>query len=146
MDHLIIGIETMTKLGMVLNFDDMMIMIDQQKLPMRTFESISNPKQLRSQFKAFTEPISMQEATNRAVTILDAKYKKTNLLQVVNKNCKHLTMSQWNHLLKLLIEFKELFDGTLGDWKTEPVKFQLKPGTALYHGRAFLIPHIHLET
>ena len=61
---------------------------------MRMFESISNLKQLRSQFKAFTEPISIREATNRAVTILDAKYKKANLLQVVHENCKHLTMSQ----------------------------------------------------
>ena len=26
------------------------------------------------------------------------------------------------------------------------MKFQLKPGTTLYHGRAFPIPHIHLET
>ena len=45
---LIIGIETMTKLGVVLNFDDKMITMDQQTLPMRTFESISNLKQLRS--------------------------------------------------------------------------------------------------
>ena len=42
---LIIGIETMTKLGMVLNFNDNTIAIGQQMLPMRTFESISNPKQ-----------------------------------------------------------------------------------------------------
>ena len=66
---------------MVLNFDDMTIMIDQQKLPMQTFESISNPKHLRSQFKAFTEHISMQKATNRAVIILDAKYKKQIFLK-----------------------------------------------------------------
>ena len=93
---LIIGVETMTKLGMVLNFNDKMITIDQQTLPMRTFESISYLKQLRSQFKAFAEPMSMQEPTNRAVTILDAKYKKADHLQVVNKNCKHLTVSQQN--------------------------------------------------
>ena len=37
-------------------------------------------------------------------------------------------------------------DGTFDDWKTEPIKFQLKPGTTPYHGRAFPIPHIHLET
>ena len=99
----------MSKLGMILNFDEKTITIDQQTLPMRTFESISNPKQLRTQFKAFTEPISVQEATNRTVTILDAKYKKVNLLQVVHKNCKHLILSQWNRLLKLLLEFEELF-------------------------------------
>ena len=34
----------------------------------------------------------------------------------------------------------------LGDWKTEPVKLQLMPDTVPYHGRAFPIPHIHLET
>ena len=79
---LIIGIETMTKLGVGLNFDDTTIMIDQPKLHKRTFESISNPKHFKSQFKAFTEPISMQEATNRAVTILDTKYKKANLPQL----------------------------------------------------------------
>ena len=77
----------MTKLGVVLNFDDKMVTIDQQKLPMRTFESISNAKQLKSQFKAVTESISMGEATNRAVTILDAKYEKADLPQVVDKNC-----------------------------------------------------------
>ena len=88
----------------------------------------------------------MREATNRTITILDAKYKKANLLQVVHENFEHLTVSQWNRLLRLLLEFEELFDGTLGDWKTEPVKFQVKPGTTPYHGRAFPIPHIHLET
>ena len=46
--NLIIGIETMTKLGMVLNFDDKMIMIDQQMLPMRAFESISNFRLLQN--------------------------------------------------------------------------------------------------
>ena len=40
---LIIGIETMTKLGVVLHFNDNTIIIDQQNLPMRSFESISNP-------------------------------------------------------------------------------------------------------
>ena len=61
---------------------------------MQTFESISDTKVLRSQLKAFTEPILMREETNRAVTVLDAKYKKADLPKVVNKNCKHFTMSQ----------------------------------------------------
>ena len=87
----------------------------------------------------------MQEATNWVITILDTKYEKANLLQVVHENCKYLTMSRQNRLLKLLLEFEELFGGTLGDWKTEPVKFQLKPGTAPYHGKAFPMPHIHLK-
>ena len=39
-------------------------------------------------------------------------------------------------LLELLIEFEDLFNGTLGDWKTKPVSFELKEGSKLYQGRA----------
>jgi hypothetical protein len=39
-----------------------------------------------------------------------------------------------------------LFDGTLGDWKTKLVSFQLKEGVHPYHGQAFPVPKIHKET
>jgi hypothetical protein len=39
-----------------------------------------------------------------------------------------------------------LFDGTLGDWKTKLVSFQLKKGVSPYHGPAFPVPKIHTET
>ena len=40
--------------------------------------------------------------------------------------CQHLTMTQRNKFLKLSHIFEELFDGTLGTWKTDPVDFELK--------------------
>jgi hypothetical protein len=39
-----------------------------------------------------------------------------------------------------------LFDGTLGDWKTKPVSFQLKEGVSPYHGQAFPVPKVYKET
>jgi hypothetical protein len=39
-----------------------------------------------------------------------------------------------------------LFDGTLGDWKTKPVSFQLKEGVSPYHSQAFSVPKKHKET
>ena len=30
-------------------------------------------------------------------------------------------------------DFEELFDSTLGDWKTEPVNLKLKEGATPYH-------------
>jgi hypothetical protein len=33
-----------------------------------------------------------------------------------------------------------LFDGTLGDWKTKLVSFQLKEDTSPYHSQAFPVP------
>ena len=72
------------------------------------------------------EPISTREATKRATEILDATYEKADLAAVVNDNCGHLTALQQSQLLALLHKYEELFDGTLGDFKTEPVRFHLK--------------------
>ena len=49
-------------------------------------------------------------------------------------------------LLEVLLKFEKLFDGTLGDWDTDPVHFELKDGSKPYHGRPFPVPRIHRET
>jgi hypothetical protein len=43
----------------------------------------------------------------------------------------------------VLLKFKPLFNGTLGDWKLPPVSFELKEGMKPYHGRPYPIPHKH---
>jgi len=43
-------------------------------------------------------------------------------------------------------EIEELFNGTPGDWKTEPVSFELKKGAKPFHGRPYPVPNIHKET
>jgi hypothetical protein len=48
-------------------------------------------------------------------------------------------------LLQLLTKYESLFDGTLGDWKTKLVSFQLKEGVSPYHGQAFPVPKVHHE-
>ena len=64
------------------------------------------------------EPQSTLEATQRVAKILDAKYEKADLNAVVTENCKHLSVSDQEKLLKLLTEFEDLSDGTLGDCDT----------------------------
>jgi hypothetical protein len=76
---------------------------------------------------------------------LDAKYDKADLPRIVKNNCVHLSASHRNSLLVLLLKFKELFDGTLGDWKLLPVSFELE-GAKLYHGRPNPITKIHKAT
>ncbi len=92
------------------------------------------------------EPQSTQDATKCAMQILDAKYSKADLQSVVRDNCKHLKVDQQKKLLQLHKKYESLFDGTLGDWKTKPVSFQLKEGASLYHGKAFPVPKIHKDT
>jgi hypothetical protein len=54
--------------------------------------------------------------------------------------------NQQKKLLQLLMKHELLFDGTLGDWKTKPVSFQLKEGVSPDQGRAFTLPKIHNDT
>jgi hypothetical protein len=80
------------------------------------------------------EPQSTQEATKHVTQILDAKYQKADLQAIVKDKCNHLSANQQKKLLQLLQKYKLLFDGTVGDWKTKPVSFQLKEGVSPYHG------------
>ena len=54
------------------------------------------------------------------VNIPDSTYTKSDLKQVVN-NDKQLNAEERTPLLSLIEDFEDLFDGTLGDWATEPV-------------------------
>ena len=74
----------------------------------------------------------MQEVTKWIVHNLDAKYENEDLQSVVSTNCTYLSLQDPNKLLELLTEFKEIFDGTLGNWNTKPVSFELKEGTKPY--------------
>ncbi len=62
------------------------------------------------------EPISTLSATKRIVKILDAKYEKA-VPAIIRENCSHLTASNREKLLSVLLKFESLFDGSLGDWK-----------------------------
>ncbi len=77
------------------------------------------------------------------VKILDAKYEKADLPAIIRENCSHLTASDREKLLSVLLKFEPLFDGTLGDWKLPPVSFELKEGMKPYHGRPYPILHKH---
>ena len=69
---------------------------------------------------------SMRNDTKILRVILDAKYEKADLHKVMENQPQHLPMTQRNELLKLLHKFEEVFDGTLGTWKTNPVDLELK--------------------
>ncbi len=74
---------------------------------------------------------------------MDAKYEKADLPAIIRENCSHLTASDREKLLSVLLRFEPLFDGTLGDWNLPPVSFELKGGMTPYHGRPYPIPHKH---
>jgi len=78
--------------------------------------------------------------------ILDAMYENADLNAAVKENCNYLSTLDQEKLRKLLTEFEELFDGTLGNWDTELVSLKLREGARPYHGRPFPTPKVHKET
>jgi hypothetical protein len=46
---------------------------------------------------------------------LVAKYEKADLSAIIWENCSHLTASNREMLLSVLLRFELLFDGKLGD-------------------------------
>jgi hypothetical protein len=115
---LILGTVTMKEFGIILNFRDKMITIDEIILPMRNINNLQGSsilRVLRHNHSLAMEPQSTKDATERATWILDAKYSKADLQSVVRDNCKHLSADQQKKLLQLLKKYESLFDGTLGD-------------------------------
>jgi hypothetical protein len=150
---LIIGKQTLHDIGAVLDFKERTITIDEILFCMRNINnlqlkpSISRALKLNSSFAQ--EPASTHNATKRVMEILDGKYDKVDLPSIVKNNCAHLSTPHHNSLLALLLKFKELFDGMLGDWKLPPVSFELKEDAKpyhWYHGRPYPIPKIHKAT
>jgi hypothetical protein len=146
---LILGVKTIKKYGIILDFKDKMITVDEVKLPMQNINYLQGSSTLRAlklNHSLAMEPQSTQEATKCVTRILDAKYQKADLQAIVKDKCTHLSTDHQKKLMQLLQKYKLLFDGTLGDRKTKPVSFQLKEGSSPYHGRAFPVPKVHKET
>ena len=147
MYDLIIGKNTMHDLGVVLDFKQSTIQIDEILLPMRDIANLqlksSVTRALRNNANFAQEPVSTRSATKRVVEILDAKYEKADIPAIVRENCSHLSATDREKLLSMLLRFESLFDGTLGDWNLPPVSFEIKEDMKPYHGRAYPIPQIH---
>jgi hypothetical protein len=145
MYDLIIGKQTMHDLEVKLDFQEKTIIIDEILLPMRNIANLQlKPRitrALRENSCFAQEPISTCSTTKCMVKILDAKYEKADLTAIIRENCSHLTASDREKLLSVLLKFKPLFDDTLGDWKLPPTSFELKEGMKPYHGRPYPIPH-----
>jgi hypothetical protein len=134
---IILGVKTMKEYGIILDFEDKMITVDEVKLPMRNINYLqgsSTTRALRHNHSLAMELQSTQGVTKHVTWILDAKYQKADLQSIVKDKCKYLSADQQKKLLQLLTKYDLPFDGTLGDWKTKLVSFQLKEGVSPYHG------------
>ena len=88
---------------------------------------------------------SFQEAADRIKMILDAKYQPADLAELA-ANCTNLNKEQQEDLHTLVMKYKSLFDGTLGQWMGEVYNIELKEGATPYHARPFPVPRVYEQT
>jgi hypothetical protein len=121
MYDLIIGKQTMHDLGVKSDFQERTITLDKILLPIRNIANLQLKPRITRALRENTcfaqEPISTRSATKHVVKVLDAKYEKADLPAIIRDNFSHLTASDREKLLSVLLKFELLFDGTLGDWK-----------------------------
>jgi hypothetical protein len=79
-----------------------------------------------------------------ATEILDAKYEKTGVAEVV-KGLTNLNAHQKAALLKVLQENNKTFDGTLGVYPHKKVHIDIDQNAKPVHPRPYPVPQIHLK-
>ena len=133
---MILGRNILKELGIKLNFQNETIEWEDAMVAMKPEIATPSPSNFTS---------SLDDATERIKSILDAKYEPADINDIV-ANCNHLNSKQKQELFQLLYDFKDLFDGTLGQWKGEEYNIELKDDATPYHARPFSIPKIHEAT
>ena len=103
----------MKEFGITLNFRDKMITIDETILSMRDINKLKGAsmlKVLQHNHSLAMEPQSTQDATDRAMQILDANYKKSRPIKKVIKNINQLYKNNY-----FIIIFTSRFMGRNND-------------------------------
>ena len=137
---MIIGRDLLTELGIDLLFSSGEMKWEQAIVPMRDPSQLqaSEIDALENEIYSMHDPETTDAA--RIQSIIDVKYAPQDIDSIVER-CVDLTESEWERLKKLLTKFEPLFDGTLGEWKTEPIDLELKDTeTKPYHARAYPVP------
>ncbi len=77
-----------------------------------------------------------------AAEILDAKYEKTDVVELV-KGLTHLNAHQKAELLQVLQENGKMFDGTLGVYPHKKIHIDIDQNAKPVHSRPHPVPRIH---
>jgi hypothetical protein len=94
---LILGVKTMKKYGIILDFKDKMITVDEVKLPIQNINYLQGSSTLcvlKLNHNLAMGLQSTQDATKRVMQILDAKYQKADIQSIVRDDCKHLSANR----------------------------------------------------
>ena len=136
---MIIGRDLMRELKISISFEDETMLWDGVVAQMKSVDANAHD------FFLSHESDSLDDAAQRIDKILEAKYEKANLEEIV-QNSDHLKQDEKRSLLPLLKRYEDLFDGTLGRWHDDDYDIELKPDAQPYHARSYPIPKVYEKT
>jgi hypothetical protein len=147
--YIFLGTNFLSKTGIKLNyskgnmewFDCSIPLYPSGGLDSKEFDAMEDMFHIQVKDKIFGEDWLECFATE----ILDAKYEKTDVAEVV-KGLTHLNTHQKADLLRLLQENNKMFNGTLGVYPHKKVHIDIDPNAKPVHSRPYPVPQIHLKT
>ena len=72
----------------------------------------------------------MSELDACASPILDAKYEKVDIEDLIKEHCSHLNKTQQDQLKEVLLKYDKLFDGVLKEYSGQPMHIDLQPNAS----------------
>ena len=146
---MIIGYDLMVQLGLSINFRLKVLQWGGVTEPMKEPRGLLGKsdltcREMHNVVMHIAKQAFTREATERKEKILDINYAKVELKHITN-NATHLKAEERTQLLRLLEDFKDLFDFTLGDWGTELVDLELKPDYKPFNSKYYPVPIINKE-
>ena len=88
----------------------------------------------------------MSDLEAYASPILDAKYEKVYIEDLIKEHRSHLTKKQQDQLKEVLLKYDKLFDGVLKEYPGQPMHIDLQSNASPVYRRPYLVPQIHLAT
>ncbi len=146
---IILGTNFLSKTGIKLNYSEGNMEWFDCSIPLRPpggldskdFDAMEDMFHIQVEDKIFSEDWLECFATE----ILDAKYDKTDVAEVM-KELTHLNAHQIADLLQVLQENNKMFNGTLGVYPYKKVHIDIDPNAKPVHSRPYPVPQIHLKT
>jgi transposase InsO family protein len=145
---IILGMDTLTDLGIDIHCSTRLISWGEDTIyfkPLNHFDSFHAI--MADVVNGYDDPAwekEAQAAGYKSRHILQAKYEKANIQQVVDQQ-HHLTQIQKDELRTLLNDFEKLFSGKLGRYPHRKIHLDLQPNAPTYTCRPYPVPRHHRD-
>ena len=136
------GIDVKYSTGTMEWFDSELPLCNSHLLEVKDFQAMAELTEVQQEEDFFG--MDWYDPTCYAVEILDAKYEKVEIDEVINQ-LNHLDPQQKEDLKKVLQGHTKLFNGTLGVYPHRKFHIDLIEGAVAKHARPYPVSVIHLQ-